>query len=103
MKEQRGIHFNQSLMKNKNFRNPHIYTSLVEFVALNEFGTNFEKSEFFDFEGYGPESYATGLGKENISPGLKGCCSPAPILYSTFSSLFLLGVKSSTPTAQLPQ
>ncbi|GJJ78090.1 hypothetical protein EMPS_10449 [Entomortierella parvispora] len=61
VKEQRGIHFNQSLMKNKNFRNPHIYTSLVEFVALNEFGTNFEKSEFFDFEGYGPESYATGL------------------------------------------
>ncbi|KAG0052527.1 hypothetical protein BGZ83_002457 [Gryganskiella cystojenkinii] len=61
VKEQRGIHFNQSLMKNKNFRNPHIYASLVEFVALNEFGSNFEKSEFFDFEGYGPESYAAGL------------------------------------------
>ncbi|KAF9428695.1 hypothetical protein BGZ94_001392, partial [Podila epigama] len=55
----RGIHFNQSLMKNKNFRNPHIYSSLVELVALNEIGTNFEKKEFFDFESYGPESYAT--------------------------------------------
>jgi hypothetical protein len=59
----RGIHFNQSLMKNKNFRNPRIYTSLVELVAINEIGSNFDKSEFFDFEGYGPESYATGIGK----------------------------------------
>ncbi|KAF9967495.1 hypothetical protein BGZ70_009334 [Mortierella alpina] len=57
----RGIHFNQSLMKNKNFRNPHIYTSLVEFVQLNETGSNFEQTEFFDFGGYGPESYATGI------------------------------------------
>ncbi|KAF9208782.1 hypothetical protein BGZ49_007532 [Haplosporangium sp. Z 27] len=61
VKVTRGIHFNQSLMKNKNFRNPHIYASLVEFVALNEIGSNFEKTEFFDFEGYGPESYATGI------------------------------------------
>ncbi|KAF9982372.1 hypothetical protein BGZ65_002944 [Modicella reniformis] len=61
VKVTRGIHFNQSLMKNKNFRNPRIYASLVEFVDLNETGSNFEKGEFFDFEGYGPESYATGI------------------------------------------
>ncbi|KAF9439211.1 hypothetical protein BGZ76_008577 [Entomortierella beljakovae] len=61
VKVTRGKHFNQSLMKNKNFRNPHIYSSLVELVALNEIGSNFEKSEFFDFEGYGPESYASGI------------------------------------------
>ncbi|KAI7821320.1 HCNGP-like protein-domain-containing protein [Gamsiella multidivaricata] len=52
VKMTRGIHFNQSLMKNKNFRNPHIYASLVEFVALNEIGSNFERIEFFDFEGW---------------------------------------------------
>lgn len=63
IKVTRGIHFNQSLMKNKNFRNPHIYSSLVDLVALNEIGTNFDKKEFFDFEGYGPECYAAGLGK----------------------------------------
>lgn len=63
IKVTRGIHFNQSLMKNKNFRNPHIYSSLVGLVALNEIGSNFEKKEFFDFEGYGPECYAAGLGK----------------------------------------
>ncbi|KAF9569568.1 hypothetical protein EC968_002465 [Mortierella alpina] len=62
----RGIHFNQSLMKNKNFRNPHIYTSLVEFVQLNETGSNFEPVEFFDFSGYGPESYAIGIGKLSV-------------------------------------
>ncbi|KAG0001896.1 hypothetical protein BGZ79_003959 [Entomortierella chlamydospora] len=61
VKVTRGIHFNQSLMKNKNFRNPHIYASLVELVALDETGSNFEKSEFFDFKGYGPESYASGI------------------------------------------
>ncbi|KAG0330521.1 hypothetical protein BG000_011676, partial [Podila horticola] len=61
IKVTRGIHFNQSLMKNKNFRNPHIYSSLVGLVALNEIGSNFEKKEFFDFEGYGPECYAAGL------------------------------------------
>ncbi|KAG0035790.1 hypothetical protein BGZ82_005096 [Podila clonocystis] len=61
IKVTRGIHFNQSLMKNKNFRNPHIYSSLVDLVALNEIGSNFEKKEFFDFEGYGPECYAAGL------------------------------------------
>ncbi|KAG0305506.1 SAP30-binding protein [Dissophora globulifera] len=61
VKVTRGIHFNQSLMRNKNFRNPRIYSSLVELVALNETGSNFEKKEFFDFEGYGPESYASGI------------------------------------------
>ncbi|KAF9152487.1 hypothetical protein BG015_005211, partial [Linnemannia schmuckeri] len=57
----RGIHFNESLMKNKNFRNPRIYQTLVEAAGLNEIGTNFPKSEFFDIEDYGPESYATGI------------------------------------------
>ncbi|KAF9157255.1 hypothetical protein DFQ26_008935 [Actinomortierella ambigua] len=58
----RGIHFNQSLMKNKNFRNPHIYQSLVQLVDLDETGSNFEQSlEFFDYKGYPPESFAAGL------------------------------------------
>ncbi|KAI1311926.1 hypothetical protein EDD11_003244 [Mortierella claussenii] len=62
VKQTRGITFNQSLMRNKNFRNPHIYATLVEVVALNETGSNFEKTkEFFDFEGYGVESYASGI------------------------------------------
>ncbi|KAG0273276.1 hypothetical protein BGZ95_010913 [Linnemannia exigua] len=61
VKKTRGMHFNESLMKNKNFRNPRIYQTLVEAAGLNEIGTNFTKSEFFDIEGYGPASYATGI------------------------------------------
>ncbi|KAF9912622.1 hypothetical protein EC991_010048 [Linnemannia zychae] len=61
VKKTRGMHFNESLMKNKNFRNPRIYQTLVEAAGLNEIGTNFPKIEFFDIEGYGPESYATGI------------------------------------------
>lgn len=75
IKVTRGIHFNQSLMKNKNFRNPHIYSSLVDLVALNEIGTNFDKKEFFDFEGYGPECYAAGLGKFRKKKNVSATCS----------------------------
>ncbi|CCL98743.1 uncharacterized protein FIBRA_00748 [Fibroporia radiculosa] len=34
-------HFNDSLMANRSFRNPHLYTKLVEFVDVNERATNF--------------------------------------------------------------
>ncbi|KAF8317661.1 HCNGP-domain-containing protein [Clavulina sp. PMI_390] len=43
LKEQ-GKHFNDSLMSNKAFRNPHIYAKLVEFVDVNEMGTKFPKA-----------------------------------------------------------
>ncbi|KAI0761113.1 HCNGP-like protein-domain-containing protein [Irpex lacteus] len=36
-------HFNDSLMANRSFRNPHLYTKLVEFVDVNERTTNFPK------------------------------------------------------------
>jgi hypothetical protein len=34
-------HFNDSLMSNRSFRNPHLYTKLVEFVDVDERSTNF--------------------------------------------------------------
>ncbi|KAI0716329.1 HCNGP-like protein-domain-containing protein, partial [Earliella scabrosa] len=34
-------HFNDSLMANRAFRNPHLYTKLVEFVDVDERTTNF--------------------------------------------------------------
>ena len=37
-------HFNDSLMSNRSFRNPHLYTKLVEFVDVNERSTNFPKT-----------------------------------------------------------
>ncbi|KJA21421.1 hypothetical protein HYPSUDRAFT_731842 [Hypholoma sublateritium FD-334 SS-4] len=36
-------HFNDSLMSNRSFRNPHLYTKLVEFVEVDERTTNFPK------------------------------------------------------------
>lgn len=36
LKEQQGTHFNQSLAKNRSFRNPHIYNKLVQWVEVEE-------------------------------------------------------------------
>jgi len=36
-------HFNDSLMSNRSFRNPHLYAKLVEFVDVDEKTTNFPK------------------------------------------------------------
>mgnify|MGYP001584583176 CR=1 FL=1 len=38
----RGLHFNDSLSASKAFRNPRIYTKLVEFVKVDETGTNWD-------------------------------------------------------------
>ncbi|CAL1699790.1 unnamed protein product [Somion occarium] len=37
-------HFNDSLMSNRSFRNPHLYAKLVEFVDVDERTTNFPKA-----------------------------------------------------------
>ena len=39
----KGLHFNDSLFASKAFRNPRIYTKLVEFVEVDEIGTNWSK------------------------------------------------------------
>ncbi|TFK37983.1 HCNGP-like protein-domain-containing protein [Crucibulum laeve] len=36
-------HFNDSLMSNRSFRNPHLYAQLVEFIEVDERTTNFPK------------------------------------------------------------
>ncbi|KAK2464517.1 hypothetical protein APHAL10511_003496 [Amanita phalloides] len=36
-------HFNDSLMSNRSFRNPHLYAKLVEFVDIDERTTNFPR------------------------------------------------------------
>ncbi|KAI0697025.1 HCNGP-like protein-domain-containing protein [Cytidiella melzeri] len=50
-------HFNDSLMANRSFRNPHLYTKLVEFVDVNERTTNFPKN-LWDPEDIEEEWYA---------------------------------------------
>ncbi|RIB18151.1 HCNGP-like protein [Gigaspora rosea] len=58
----KGVHFNENLLKNKAFRNPHIYNKLVEFVELDEIGSNFDR-EIFDPYGFPSEAFADQLGK----------------------------------------
>ncbi|RGB26988.1 HCNGP-like protein [Rhizophagus diaphanus] len=58
--KERGVHFNKNLLKNKAFRNPHIYNKLVEFVELDEIGSNFDR-EVYDPYGFPPEAFADQL------------------------------------------
>ncbi|KAF8580935.1 hypothetical protein K439DRAFT_1619416 [Ramaria rubella] len=50
-------HFNDSLMSNRTFRNPHLYAKLVEFVDVDEKGTNFPKGywDMDDLDGWNAE------------------------------------------------
>lgn len=50
-------HFNDSLMSNRSFRNPHLYAKLVEFAEVDERATNFPR-EIWDPYNVKPEWYA---------------------------------------------
>ncbi|KAF9011531.1 HCNGP-domain-containing protein, partial [Hymenopellis radicata] len=50
-------HFNDSLMANRSFRNPHLYTKLVEFVDVDERASNFPR-ERWDPSDLHPDWYA---------------------------------------------
>ncbi|KAG1747429.1 HCNGP-like protein-domain-containing protein [Suillus lakei] len=53
-------HFNDSLMSNRSFRNPHLYAKLVEFVDVDERTTNFPKDKW-DPDDMRPEWFADSI------------------------------------------
>lgn len=53
---------NQYIQAEKKFRNPSIYDKLIQFLEINELGTNFPP-EIYDVSIYGPESYFEELAK----------------------------------------
>ena len=55
-------HFNDSLMSNRSFRNPHLYTKLVEFVDVDERLTNFPKN-IWDPEDVSEDWFADKIGE----------------------------------------
>ena len=55
-------HFNDSLMSNRSFRNPHLYTKLVEFVDVDERTTNFPK-DIWDPSNVPRDWFADQIGK----------------------------------------
>lgn len=70
-------HFNDSLMANRAFRNPHLYAQLVDFVDVDERSTNFPK-EVWDPLDVKEEWYAEKMG---------ACLMPP--LHSYLYSLYL--------------
>ncbi|KAI9496253.1 HCNGP-like protein-domain-containing protein [Zychaea mexicana] len=55
-----GHRLNDHLQNNKAFRNPRIYAKLVEFIDLDETGSNFPKDDF-DPHGFPQEAYIDGI------------------------------------------
>ncbi|GAA5887421.1 hypothetical protein JCM5296_007134 [Sporobolomyces johnsonii] len=58
LRQTRGLHFNDSLHASKAFRNPRIYAKLVEFVDVDETGTNWSK-HVWDPKALGPDAMAS--------------------------------------------
>ncbi|KIO14320.1 hypothetical protein M404DRAFT_6307 [Pisolithus tinctorius Marx 270] len=56
-------HFNDSLMSNRSFRNPHLYAKLVEFVDVDERTTNFP-SHIWDPYDVEPEWFADKIAEQ---------------------------------------
>ncbi|GAA99239.1 uncharacterized protein L969DRAFT_93701 [Mixia osmundae IAM 14324] len=54
-----GIHFNDTLVRNKAFRNPHILSKLVDFLNIDEKTSNFPKSVWDAQHGLPPEASAS--------------------------------------------
>ncbi|SPO21029.1 uncharacterized protein UTRI_00506 [Ustilago trichophora] len=38
--KKQGVHFNENLMRNRSFKNPHVYSQLVEFLGIDETRSN---------------------------------------------------------------
>ncbi|ORX89866.1 HCNGP-domain-containing protein [Basidiobolus meristosporus CBS 931.73] len=57
-----GISFNDRLSKNKAFRNPNIYDKFVQFIELDETGSNFP-TDIYDPKGFPPEAYSNEIEK----------------------------------------
>lgn len=58
----RGLHFNDSLHASKAFRNPRIYAKLVEFVDVDESGSNWDP-EIWNAREIGPDASASRIGE----------------------------------------
>ncbi|KAI0254627.1 HCNGP-like protein-domain-containing protein [Lactifluus subvellereus] len=83
-------HFNDSLMSNRSFRNPHLYAKLVEFVDVDERTTNFPK-EIWDPHDVQEDWFADKIGPSAflslyLDPGLNilPLIAPGDVLYVSF-------------------
>ncbi|KAF8961762.1 HCNGP-like protein-domain-containing protein [Flammula alnicola] len=70
-------HFNDSLMSNRSFRNPHLYTKLVEFVDVDERTTNFPK-DMWDPHDVKPDWFADQIADAQKERSEKQAAAQAP-------------------------
>ncbi|KAG8929518.1 hypothetical protein FRC01_004215 [Tulasnella sp. 417] len=75
--KRQGKHFNDTLMQNKAFRNPHIYAKLVDFVSVDETATNFPKDLWDPFD-VREEWYAEAIAAEQKERSEKLSATQAP-------------------------
>lgn len=68
-------HFNDSLMSNRSFRNPHLYATLVDFVDVDERTTNLP-TNIWDPNDVEPEWFADRIGTWCIVVSLDSCSCP---------------------------
>ncbi|RKP04993.1 HCNGP-like protein-domain-containing protein [Thamnocephalis sphaerospora] len=61
--EEQQVYFNDRLLGSQAFRNPHLYAKLVEFLDLDETGSNLPQT-VFDPHGWPPEAFAEEIVKE---------------------------------------
>ncbi|KAF8645753.1 hypothetical protein AX16_007620 [Volvariella volvacea WC 439] len=71
-------HFNDSLMSNRSFHNPHLYAKMVEFVNVDEGATNFDNANVWSL-GLGV-GLSGGMGEAAIDHGLNA--NPPPSVYT---------------------
>ncbi|KAG9126755.1 hypothetical protein FRC07_002090 [Ceratobasidium sp. 392] len=75
--KKQGTHFNDILMRNKSFNNPHIYAKLVDFVDVDETGTNFPKNMWNPHD-IQPEWYAEELATAQKQRSAEAAAAQAP-------------------------
>uniref|UniRef100_A0A8H7XZC9 Uncharacterized protein n=1 Tax=Psilocybe cubensis TaxID=181762 RepID=A0A8H7XZC9_PSICU len=70
-------HYNDSLMSNRSFRNPHLYTQLVDWVDVDERTTNFPK-DIWDPNDVKPEWFASQIADAQKERSEKQAAAQAP-------------------------
>ncbi|EJD49919.1 HCNGP-domain-containing protein [Auricularia subglabra TFB-10046 SS5] len=77
LKTTQDKHFNDALMANRSFRNPHLYATLVEFVDVDETASNFPP-ELWDPKDVRPEWYADKIAERQKARAEQHAASQAP-------------------------